>query len=57
LGAPCLDFQTWESSESGVSENKNRRSRFIVSPISKSRCGPPNFSGQMWTTRDHGFAV
>ncbi len=26
--------QTWESSEFGVSENKNCRSRFIVSHIS-----------------------
>jgi len=38
----------WESSESGVSENKKRRLRFIVSHISKSRCGAPGFIGQMW---------
>jgi hypothetical protein len=40
LGVPRLDFQAWDDSESGVYEIKNRWSRFIVSPISKSRCGP-----------------
>jgi hypothetical protein len=28
---------------------------FIVSHISKSRCGPPNFIGQMWATRQRCF--
>jgi hypothetical protein len=41
MGAPDLDFQTLESSESGVSNNKNRQSRLIVTDISKSVGYPP----------------
>jgi hypothetical protein len=44
LGSPVLDFQTWKTPEAGIEENKNRCSRFIVSPVPKSEGpGPPSF--------------
>jgi hypothetical protein len=53
----------WESSESGVSEIKSRRSRFIVAPISKKRAifgEKGGFFGQkrpFWGRKWEKFAV